>query len=320
DPERALDYGRRALEAATALGDFALQMEANLRLAQVHHARGEYADAVDVLERSVAALKGDLTHERFGLPLVFSVGARSWLVRSLVELGEFDRARARAMEAVRLAEEADHPFSLAVADWALGHTALRRGDLVEAVEALTRSLELCRVWSIRLWLPRCAADLGSALALSGRVAEALPLLEQAVAQEDAMHTRGGHALWVALLSEGYSLAGRPADALRLSRRALGLACAHGEQGHQAWALRLVGEVEAQGSSPDLEQAAWAYGEALALAERLGMRPLVAHAHLGLGRLAERRGDAAGAGTHLAQARALFAELGMSLWQQRAGGP
>ena len=54
--------------------------------------------------------------------------------------------------------------------------------------------------------------------------------------------------------------------------------------HQAWALWLLGESTARQASPEVEPAAGHYRQALALAEELGMRPLQAHCHRGLGTL------------------------------------
>jgi hypothetical protein len=44
------------------------------------------------------------------------------------------------------------------------------------------------------------------------------------------------------------------------------------------------------ASPDIDQAATPYRQALALAEEVGMRPLQAHCHLGLGTLCARTGQ------------------------------
>ena len=59
---------------------------------------------------------------------------------------------------------------------------------------------------------------------------------------------------------------------------------HAQQGEQPWALRLLGEISAHRHLPQAELAEAAYREALALAEALGMRPLQAHCHRGLGTL------------------------------------
>jgi hypothetical protein len=48
-----------------------------------------------------------------------------------------------------------------------------------------------------------------------------------------------------------------------------------------------------------------------------MRPLVAHCHLGLGKLAHRTGDQAKAAEHLANAKAMYREMGMSFWLEKA---
>src|SRR4030095_4845171 len=57
-----------------------------------------------------------------------------------------------------------------------------------------------------------------------------------------------------------------------------------ERGNEAPALRLLAEIAALQDPPNLDGAAARYGEALALAAELGMRPLVAHCHLGLAKL------------------------------------
>ena len=60
-----------------------------------------------------------------------------------------------------------------------------------------------------------------------------------------------------------------------------------------------------------------YHQALALAEELGMRPLVAHGHLGLGRLGRRAGQHELAERHWTMAGAMFREMGMSHWLEKA---
>ena len=67
-------------------------------------------------------------------------------------------------------------------------------------------------------------------------------------------------------------------------RALARAQAQQERGHEAWSLRLLGAIAAQGEPPQAGQAEAHYRQALALAEELGMRPLQAHCHRSLGTL------------------------------------
>ena len=128
-----------------------------------------------------------------------------------------------------------------------------------------------------------ASQLGYTYALSGRMSEALPLLEQAIGQVPSKRSVY-HSRLLGYLSEAYLLDGRPDDALPLAVSALESSISRKERGFQAYALRLVGEIAAQHGRPNVDEAESNYRQALALAEELGMRPLQAHCHLGLGKL------------------------------------
>jgi hypothetical protein len=60
-----------------------------------------------------------------------------------------------------------------------------------------------------------------------------------------------------------------------------------------------------------------YHESLALAEELGMRPLVAHCHLGLGTLARRMGDSKKACEDLTTAAGMYRDMDMPFWLAKA---
>ncbi len=308
DQDRALAHGRRALAIAEAVDDSRLRAEAQLRLGQVHHALGDYRKAVEILREPLRSLTGDLRFERFGLPLIFAVGCRYWLARSLTELGQFEAGLEHAEEAVAIAAEAGHPFSQTVACWTVGHLALRKGDARRALDVLEPGLELARKWTIQSWVPRLTAAVGSALALTGRTAEAVPLLEQAVEQSVTMRSAHDYAGAVVALGEGYVLAGRRSDAAQATERALALARASRDRGIEAWVHWIRGE-SAVDDDPAAAGAAFRAG--LARAEELGMRPLVAHCRLALGALDLRAGRRAEAAAQLEQAIALYAEMDMA---------
>ena len=61
----------------------------------------------------------------------------------------------------------------------------------------------------------------------------------------------------------------------------------------------------------------AYRQALTLSEELGMRPLVAHCHLGLGNLYRKTSDRAKAEKHLVTATAMYRDMDMQLWKEKA---
>jgi tetratricopeptide (TPR) repeat protein len=158
-----------------------------------------------------------------------------------------------------------------------------------------------------------AAALGAAYTLGGRVADAVALLTQALEQATAAEMIGRQALCSLSLGEAQVLAGSLEDAHALAERALALVRAHQERGNEAYALRLLGEIAARRDPPQAERAAAHYRQALTLAEELGMRPLQAHCHLGLGRLSGQLGRNQEAHASLSAAIALYQAMEMTFW-------
>src|SRR5207249_5013936 len=177
-------------------------------------------------------------------------------------------------------EAVDQPLSRIVASWGIGGLYLHKGDFPKAIPALERGLEVCQIWDIRAYAPAIASALGASYTLSGRVGDALPLLEQ-YASKGVSAQQSRCVPW---LSEAYLLAGRVDDAMRLAQHALDLSHAHRYRGNEAYALRLLGEIAMRRDPSDIAPAETHYQQALALAEELGMRPLQAHCHRGLGTL------------------------------------
>jgi tetratricopeptide (TPR) repeat protein len=155
--------------------------------------------------------------------------------------------------------------------------------------------------------------LGAAYTLAGRVADAVPLLTRAVEQSSAREVAAYQTRCCLSLGEAQIRAGRPEEAHALAQRALALARARQEQGHQAYALRLVGEIAAHRDPPEVEQAEAHSRRALALAEELGMRPLQAHCHLGLGKLFMKIGRRDDACPELSTAIDLYQAMEMTFW-------
>jgi tetratricopeptide (TPR) repeat protein len=160
-------------------------------------------------------------------------------------------------------------------------------------------------------LHHITAALGFAYVLVGRAGEGLPLLESETPW------RMGRAIQLAWLAEAYLLAGRLEEAARRAEMALALAREHHERGHEAWTLRLHGEISLARGHPGMDAAEGAYRQAMDLAQRLEMRPLLAHCHLGLGRLLHRLGRAAAARRELEGSLTLFRSMAMEIWASRA---
>jgi tetratricopeptide (TPR) repeat protein len=154
------------------------------------------------------------------------------------------------------------------------------------------------------------ATLSLTYAQSGQVPQALRLLEQVEVQ----HTIGAEGDRIMLHSgEAYRLAGREGEAHRLAERLLALSRDRKARGNEACALRLLGKIALHRHAPEVAQAEAHYQQALALAEALGMRPLMAHCHTGLGTLYTRTGRWEQARTALSVASALYRTMAMTFW-------
>jgi tetratricopeptide (TPR) repeat protein len=317
EQDHAIETGQRALAIATASGDFALEMMASFFLGLPYLALGHYAQEAHYHRRNVEALEGHWRHERFGEPGLPSVFCRAYLDWGLAELGAFVEGLARGEEAIQIAETVNQPFTLSHAYLGVGLIHLRKGDLQPAIAVLEKSLRVCQTGDIQLLLPWVASSLGYAYALSGRLAEALPLLEQAVEQNAAMKLMNHHPLWMAYLGEAYLLAGRLEDAHQLAGQVLDLSCDLKQRGYEAYALRLLGETAAHHHPPEVEQAEAHYQQSLALAEELGMRPLLAHCHLGLGTLDAKMNRREQARAELSTAIDLYRAMDMTFWLPHA---
>ena len=103
----------------------------------------------------------------------------------------------------------------------------------------------------------------------------------------------------------------------VAQRALEQTREHTERGNEASTLHLLGEIAAQHDPPDVATAEAHYRAAMTLATELGMRPLLAHCHLGLGTLAGRTGDRAKAEAHLTTAKTHYREMDMRFWLEQA---
>ncbi|HEY5866655.1 MAG TPA: AAA family ATPase, partial [Candidatus Tectomicrobia bacterium] len=79
----------------------------------------------------------------------------------------------------------------------------------------------------------------------------------------------------------------------------------------------LGVVQAHADPPDIVQAEAYYQQALALAEELGMRPLQAHCHLGLGTLYATTGQREQARAELSTATEMYRAMTMTLWLSQA---
>jgi tetratricopeptide (TPR) repeat protein len=232
-------------------------------------------------------------------------------------LGAFAEGRRHGEEALRHAAIEGRGHTPLFAHHCLGELYLAKGDLEHAIRVLEPGLALCRASGNRNELLATVADLGYAYALQGCPAEGRALLEEAVSEGIRTGAMGRHALRITWLSEVCRLAGRGEEAWQHARQALDLARQIKARSYEALALHQLGVVHAHTASPNVAQAEAHYHQALALAEELGMRPLQAHCHRGLGALYAQNGRQEQARAALTTAIELYRAMDMTFWLPQA---
>jgi tetratricopeptide (TPR) repeat protein len=312
DYDQAIRFGQEALAIARSLGDRPTEVVATSFLGMTYLDQGEFGDAATLLARNVA-LEGELRYERFGAPAIQSALSGAHLADVHSQLGRFDKAVGYGDVALRIAEEADHPFTLYWGSFKLGLAHLRRGDLPHAIRILERCLDVCQTWQFA-GTSVVAATLGAAYALAGRIHEALPLVARAVEELRSLElTRWATAILTYAGSTCLS-AGRLEEAASYAGETLALTRRLRQRASEAHALCLAGDVASMAGAED---APVRYREALVLAGELGMRPLVAHCNLGLGKFYRRTGKREQAQEHLPTATTMYREMGMTYWLEQA---
>ena len=311
DLDEGLRLGDRALTIGRAIGDLGIQAGASCYLAIAHLFAGRFAEAARLCEAAIASIPPDRTHERFGQARMVSNLARGTLGNALGRQGRFSEGIAHAEEALKIARDAGQAYSLSSSLWELGVLHLLKGDHAAAARELEQSIEVWRTIQAPAW-NHPILGLGLVYCRMGRVSEGIALIDGAPGGGRTPHYSAG-----AVLGEAYLLAGRASEAADQAQKTLARAREKGQRACEADALHLAGDVAAQADPPDLAGAEPQYRAAMALADELGMRPLVAHCHLGLGKLSRRTGKSEQAREHLTIATAMYREMGMRFWLEQA---
>ena len=316
--EEARASGIRALGIARMLGDLDLSIQITTTLEQAHYYRGDYEQVVELAANNLAILPADRIYELFGLAGSASVYTRSWLVTSLAELGRFSQAAEYQAEAIRLAEPTRHPFTVGTAHFGAGTLYLLQGDWARARSLLEAGIAALRAGNVVLLLPRMVASSAWALAQLGEANEAFNHLREGEQLLDQAAARGivGQSGWAYhSLGRACLLLGRLDEARRLGERAIEFSPCH--PGFAARALHLLGDAANHPDCFDAEAAESHYRQALTLAEPRGMHPLVAHCHVGLGKLYQRSGKQEQAREHLSTATTMYRKMDMRFWLEQA---
>jgi tetratricopeptide (TPR) repeat protein len=253
-------------------------------------------------------LSGEFDTKRMGWgasPGLFTRAFAGWY---LLELGEFAKAAELIDEAESLTSAAE-PHGRVMVNAARGNYLMGRGEFARAADVLQGTLELCRGAEVLTMLPMVAAWLGRSLCGAGRPEEAFAVLGDAVERET--YKFGGKYTWTHLrlaLAEACRLTGKFERAAREADLARRIAEDCREVVHCAYAILEQGRIAlARGDS---ETALRRVEAALATAQSHGLRPFAAECLMveAQAQSALQRADASAAA--LAEARGIYAALGL----------
>jgi tetratricopeptide (TPR) repeat protein len=255
-----------------------------------------------------------LVHDYFGMAVLPSVFGRAYAIMSLAELGRFAEAAKYTAEAIRIAESTRHDFTINWAYFAAAVLHVTKGDWAIALSQVnswlaavqTGNINVHRPWAVAAsaWVTAQLGEAGKAL---HRVREARRLLEYQEGQGIVSHRGWAYGV----LGRACLLLGRLDEARHMGDRAI--ESSRHQPGLTAHALHLLGDIGSYPDRFDAESGAAYYREALALARLHGMRPLVAHCHLGLGKLYRRIGETDHAHENLTTATTMYGEMEMGFW-------
>jgi class 3 adenylate cyclase/tetratricopeptide (TPR) repeat protein len=309
-------YGDMTLQLAELHGDIAHKIAANATVGQSEVWWGDWPAGEKHLNRVVDLLRTTPTQTVRTDDVFPSVIALSHLGLIHAHRGVFREGARLGEEAVLAAEALRHPFSVAYAIACLAFQHLHKGDLANTVAKCQQGISVGGEASIGFLAPYLEAFRGYAHILSGSTDSGLPSIRRAIDIQTSMGFRYGLGWLVGLLAEGLLMAGRHEEAIDEASRALSLAVDCGERSVHANCVRLLADIAAKRTPPSTG-AEKDFRIALALASELGARPLIAHCHLGLGKLYWRTGQHEQAREHLTTAATMYREMDMTFWLEQA---
>ena len=310
--EEAEKTGQRALLIASNLNDFSLEVVTNFFLGQGYFNIGDYPHAIDHCLQNVVALTDQHIYERLGLTGLPSVLSRIWLAWSLGGQGNFVEAMEHAQKALTIADFADQVYSMAAARLGIGQIQAVKGDFAQAILILEQAMELCQQWNLGVIQPSVNALLGHCYAKSGEAEKALPMLEESENQTPEIRIFRT-PLETTALAYVYLKTGRLKKAQSTASRLAEYSEKGGFKTIQARVSHLLGDIDSRLNWTEMKDTEAHYLHALDLANQLGMSPLVAHCHLGLGRLYALNKNFDSAKQQLSGAAKLYQKMKMDYW-------
>ena len=204
-------------------------------------------------------------------------------------LGYPDQALQRRSEALTLAQELAHPFSLAHALCmaAVLHQFRRENQAVQ--EQAYAAIRLASEQGFPLWLAGATILQGWTQAEPGQSQEGMAQMRQGLAGWQATGAEYLRLYWLALLAEAYGKSGQADEGLRVLAEPLAAVQNTGERWWEAELYRLKGELLLKQAVPNVQEAETCFHQGLDIARQQQAKSLELRAAMSLSRLWQRQG-------------------------------
>ena len=286
----ALDAAKNALDISSKTSDLPLNVGSRFYLGCATVTSGDCQGAINLFQETCNQLGGELDYQRCGLPFLPAVIARSWMVWAYAERGDFKQAQSLADQALEIATEVDHPFNIAHIYYDIGYFYYIKGDADAAVSILEQAIDIIDEWGLTYLSPFITGFLGHAYTVSGNNSKAIVTLEKALAAYNTIGLGLFRSLVNVYMGKALFVDGQIEQAFERTHKALELARKRGEQGHQVYALHLLGEITLQPNFLNEELAESNFLEAVKIAEALTMRPILVDCYNDLSKFYKSRGN------------------------------
>jgi len=289
--QTARTVGEQLLTLASCHHDPGLLLEAHRALGFILFCLGEFVAAREHNEQGIALYDPQQHHthaflygQNPGTTCCILAAAALW------SLGYPDQALARSYEALTIAQEQAHLYSVALAMQYVAIIHQYRREVQATHTRAEAAMTLCTEQGYAFYLAAGTMLRGWALVAQEAVEEGLAQMGQGLAAYRATGTVGWQPYSLALLAEAQAKAGRADEGLSVLAEAFRLVDKTGERFYAAELHRLQGQLLLQQAIPDALRAEACFHQALAIARHQQAKSLELRAAMSLSRLWQRQGQ------------------------------
>jgi predicted ATPase len=245
----AHELAEQLFSLAKNIQDPALLLEAHYAVGATLWVLGEFVSAREHFEQSIALYNPQQHHS-----LAFIYGeqdpgviCRADAAQVLWLLGYPDQALKMSHNALTLARELAHPFSLVWALYTAASLHMRQREWKAAQEWVEAALAVCTEHELAQWSAWVAIHQGWALTMEGQGEEGIAQIRRSLAAYRATGAEGGDPYLLALLAEAYGEVKQTEEGLNTLAEVLGVADRTEEYLWEAELYRLKGQLTLQSS-------------------------------------------------------------------------